>query len=434
MTVLGDGLKLACGVTLPNRIAKAALTEGLASPEGLPTPELERLYGVWANCGAGLLITGNVQIDRDHLERPGNVVIDGVPTPELHAALSRWARVGTSGGNQLWMQISHSGRQTQNTINKHPKGPSAVKVGLPGGQFAEPVALTGEEIKDLIKRFAVTAKAAQDAGFTGVQIHAAHGYMLSSFLNPRANQRTDEWGGSLENRARFLMEAVKATREAVGPGFPISVKLNSADFQRGGFAFEDSLMVARWLQAAGIDLLEISGGTYEQPKMMDMAGMEAPELQNVAASTLEREAYFVDFAVAMKAEITMPLMVTGGFRTRAAMEQAISQGAVDVIGLGRPLCTDPSGPSRLLLGETALEKWEQQLKLIPDWLSWLLKVKLIKAVHAFAAQYWYYAQLYSLGRTGQTNLDISVWSAFREIERTHKAIMSEMRKTSGARR
>jgi 2,4-dienoyl-CoA reductase-like NADH-dependent reductase (Old Yellow Enzyme family) len=409
------------------------MTEGLATADGRPTPELETLYTRWSLGGAGLHLTGNVQIDRDHLERPGNVIIDREPDDAMKAALASWAAAGTQGGNHLWMQISHAGRQTMASVNAHPKAPSAVKLGMPGGQFGEPIALTETEILDLINRFAVAASAAQEAGFTGVQIHAAHGYLLSQFLNPRANQRTDDWGGSLENRARFLMDVIKAVRAKVGAAFPISVKLNAADFLRGGFDFEDSLMVARWLQAAGLDLLEISGGSYEQPAMMDMAGMEAREEPKVASSTAEREAYFVDFAKAMKAEIAMPIMVTGGFRSRRAMEYALSTSAADLIGLGRPLCVDTSGPSRLLAGADGLDRAEDRLALFPAWLGWLRSFKMGKAIDGFAVQFWYYGQLYAIGRTGRTDPDQSVFAAWREVERTHKSLMAS-RSTSGALR
>jgi 2,4-dienoyl-CoA reductase-like NADH-dependent reductase (Old Yellow Enzyme family) len=425
MTVdLATPLTLPCGAVLPNRIAKGAMTEGLATADGRPTPELETLYTRWSLGGAGMHLTGNVQIDRDHLERPGNVVIDAEPDEAMKASLAAWAAAGTQGGNHLWMQISHAGRQTMASVNKHPKAPSAVKLGMPGGQFGDPVALTGDEILDLIGRFAIAAGAAQQAGFTGVQIHAAHGYLLSQFLNPRANQREDDWGGTLENRARFLMDVIKAVRARVGSAYPISVKLNAADFLRGGFEFGDSLMVARWLQAAGVDLLEISGGSYEQPAMMDMAGLEARVEQKVTASTAEREAYFVDFAKAMKAEIQMPIMVTGGFRSRAAMEQALSSGAADLIGLARPLCCDTSGPSRLLAGEKSLDRWETKLALFPAWLSWLKAFKIGKAIDGFAVQFWYYAQLYAIGRTGMPDSDLSVFAAWREVDRTHKRLLS----------
>ena len=193
-----------------------------------------------------MLLSGNIQVDRDHLERPGNVVIERSPDAAMLAALASWARAATRHGNHFWAQLSHAGRQTMKNVNPHPKAPSAVKVGLPGGQFGEPVALTTEEIRELVRRFGVAAAACKTAGFTGVQVHAAHGYLMSSFLSPRTNLREDAYGGSLENRARALLEAVGACREAVGPDFPVAVKLNSADFQKGGFAFEDSLQVARW--------------------------------------------------------------------------------------------------------------------------------------------------------------------------------------------
>ena len=182
MISLATRLTLPCGAILPNRLAKGAMTEGLATADGLPTPELERLYRLWSEGGAGMLLTGNVQVDRDHLERPGNVVIHGTPNPELRAALENWAKAGTAGGNHLWMQISHAGRQTPALVNKFPKAPSAVKLGLPGGQFGVPVALTSSEIHDLIERFVNAAVVAQQTGFTGVQFHAAHGYLLSAFL------------------------------------------------------------------------------------------------------------------------------------------------------------------------------------------------------------------------------------------------------------
>lgn len=417
---LAAPLALPCGATLPNRLAKAAMTEGLADTRARPSAELERLYGLWSDGGAGLLLSGNIQIDADHLERPGNVVIDREPDAAMAAALKRWARAATRNGNHFWAQISHAGRQTMAAVNPHPKAPSAVKLGLPGGQFGEPVALTEDEIREFIRRFGVAAKACKDAGFTGVQVHAAHGYLISQFLSPRANLRTDEWGGSLENRARLLMEAVAASRAAVGTVFPVAVKLNSADFQRGGFAFEDSLQVANWLERAGVDLIEISGGTYEQPKLLDIEGLEPVEVQRVAASTLAREAYFVDFAKAMKSSVRIPIMVTGGLRTRAAMEEALSAGAADVIGIGRPMCTMADAPKALLAGAAELPRHERNLALLPAWLRFLESYKSVRAISGFATQYWFYTQIYSLGRTGAPALSKSVFSALLEVERTHK--------------
>lgn len=424
---LSEPLKLPCGAVLSNRIAKAAMTEGLADIKGRPTAELDRLYGIWSDGGAGLHISGNVQIDANHLERPGNVIIDQMADEDMRAVLKRWTASATRGGNHFWAQISHAGRQTMKAVNPHPKAPSAVKLGLPGGQFGMPVALDEAEILSLIGRFGQAAKVCQDTGFTGVQIHAAHGYLISQFLSPRSNQRDDRWGGSLENRARFLLFTVNTVRQLVGPDFPIAVKLNSADFQRGGFAFEDSLQVARWLQEGGVDLIEISGGTYEQPKLLGMEGLEAEEPQAVAETTLAREAYFVDFAKAMKDELSIPLMVTGGFRSSSAMEQALRSGAADVIGLGRPLCVMPEAPKRLLGGMAMLPKMENQLALLPDWLAALRNIKLVRSIDGFAVQYWYYAQLYALGRTGRTASDMTVFAAMREVESYQKKWLKDRR-------
>ena len=420
-------LTLPCGAVLPNRLSKAAMTEGLADPRGVPTAELERLYRVWGAGGAGMLLSGNVHVDGDHLERPGNVIIDRPADGAMLNALRRWTGAAKAQGAQFWAQISHAGRQTMKPVNAHPKAPSAVKLGLPGGQFGQPVALTGAEIEELIRRFAQAAAVCAEGGFDGAQIHAAHGYLISQFLSPRANQRTDQWGGSLENRARFLLEVVKATRAAVPAGFAVSVKLNSADFQRGGFAFEDSLQVARWLEAAGVDLIEISGGTYEQPRLLGLEGMEPVEQPGVAASTIAREAYFVDFALAMKDTLKVPLMVTGGFRTRAAMEEALAKGAADVIGLGRPLCAQPDGAARLLAGAAELPRAEHGLALLPPALSFLTRIKALRAIDSFAAQFWFYSQIYALGRSGQTDPGKSVFAAMLEVERTQKAWLKARR-------
>lgn len=403
------------------------MTEGLADPQGRPTPELERLYAIWGAGGAGLLLSGNVQIDADHLERPGNIILDRPADKAMMDALRRWTCAAKQGGAQFWAQISHAGRQTMKPVNPHPKAPSPVKLGLPGGQFGEPVALTEPEIAELIRRFAQAAGICAEAGFDGVQIHAAHGYLISQFLSPRSNLRSDQWGGSLENRARFLLEVVKATRAAVGSQIAVTVKLNSADFQRGGFAFEDSLQVARWLEHAGVDLIEISGGTYEQPRLLGLEGMEPAEEQSVAASTLAREAYFVDFARAMKQTISVPLMVTGGFRSRAAMEEALAQGAADVIGLARPLCAAPDGAVQLLAGAAELPRSEKSLALFPPALSFLTRIKPLRAISSFAVQFWYYSQIYALGRTGQTDPAKSVFGSLLEVERTQKAWLKARR-------
>ncbi|MFO0120369.1 MAG: NADH:flavin oxidoreductase/NADH oxidase family protein [Burkholderiales bacterium] len=365
---ISTALALPCGAVLPNRLCKAALTEGLADSMNRSTPELERLYRAWSHGGAGLVITGNVQIDRRYLERPGNVVIDrngGID------ALRRYATAGTEAGNHLWMQINHPGRQTPRHVCTEPVGPSAIPLALKGDHYLPPRAMTEAEIHDVISRFAQVCVVARATGFTGVQIHAAHGYLLSQFLSPLANHRQDDWGGSLENRARLLRDVVRACKAAAGQDFPVGVKLNSSDFQQGGFSAEDCLQVVRWLGDDGVDLLELSGGNYEQPSMMGVRGIkgaapsgnaaqptvaQAPVEQAaarpVAESTARREAYFMEYARSMRTVTTMPVMVTGGFRTLVAMNDALASGELDVIGLGRPMCVDVDLPAQLLGGQT----------------------------------------------------------------------------------
>ncbi len=428
--ILAAPLALPCGAVLPNRLAKAAMTERLADARNRATVLHERLYRLWSEGGAGLLITGNIQIDRAHLEAAGNVAIDGTEDAAALAALRRFAAAATFGGSHAWVQLSHAGRQTQKAINPQPKAPSAVAVSLPGGRFGVPVPMEAEEIADLPARYAHAARVCRECGFTGVQLHAAHGYLLSSFLSPRANLREDDWGGGLEARARVLLQAVRATRAAVGPDFPLSVKINSADFQRGGFSAEDSQMVVRWLDDEGVDLIEISGGSYEQPAMMRIEGLEPPERPRMAASTHAREAYFQQFAPAIRASLARAkLMVTGGFRTLSGMAAAIAEDGVDVIGLGRPLCVDADAPIRLLRGEIAeLERWEDRLRVGPGWLGPGSPFALVKVVNGFGVQSWYYEQLVRLAEGNLPRRGMGVLAALIADQRR------DARKTAGLER
>ncbi|MEQ8346516.1 MAG: hypothetical protein RIB84_29030 [Sneathiellaceae bacterium] len=356
-------LTLPCGAVLPNRIAKAGLTEGLANLRNQATAAHRRLYRRWSLGGAGLLLTGNVLIDRSCLERPLNVAVDGNlegdgPDGSGRAALAAWARAATEGGNAIWMQINHAGRKSPAAITPEPVAPSAIPIGRavgPGAKrrHAMPRALRAGEIEALIERYVAAAMVARETGFTGVQFHAAHGYLLAEFLSPLANRRTDDWGGSLENRARMLLEVVRRARRALGADFPIGVKLNAADFQHGGFTPGEAQQVALWLQAAGVDLLELSGGSSESYAMLGQPG-ESDESALLARSTAEREAYFVLFAEAMRKVLEMPVMVTGGFRSRRAMDAALVSGALDVVGLGRPMCLEPDLPLRLLADRQAV--------------------------------------------------------------------------------
>ncbi len=422
--MLNQPLQLPCGAVVPNRICKAAMTEGLAHPDGTASEELQRLYGSWSDGGSGILISGNIQVDGDHLERPGNVIVDSTLSDDAFSALQRMAAAGTRNGNHFWAQISHAGRQTQKIVNPAPKAPSAVRLRLPQSQFGEPVALSSEEIDPVIERFVSCAVTCKEAGFTGVQFHSAHGYLLSQFLSPLTNHRDDEWGGTLENRAQALIAIVTTAREALGAEFPISVKLNSADFQKGGFDFDDSLTVAKWLADASVDLLEISGGTYEQPRLLNLDGVEPIEEQSLVRSTLAREAYFVDFAKAMRDELSIPIMVTGGLRRREVMNHVLETGGADVIGLGRPLCVDVDGPNRLLNGEDELARYEDNLSLLPGVLMWLTKFNTVRTINSFATQFWFYEQIANIGRTGATNPELTVFSATMAQQKAASAWMA----------
>jgi 2,4-dienoyl-CoA reductase-like NADH-dependent reductase (Old Yellow Enzyme family) len=375
------------------------MTEGVADAQLRATARHEALYRTWSEGGAGLLLTGNVQVDRDDLERPGNVAIDPsaaeTVSAEARDRLARWARAGTAAGNHLWMQISHAGRQSPWYVTRRPKAPSPVRLELLGN-YCTPRALTEAEILDLVQRFATAAAIARDTGFTGVQVHGAHGYLVSEFLSPVTNLRTDAWGGSLENRARFLLEVVRAVRRAVGADYPVALKLNSDDFRKGGFSHSECLQVVEWLNRQALDLLEVSGGTYEQPRLIGAEG-RADDAVPVRASTRAREAYFLDYAEAIRKVARMPLMVTGGFRTRAAMEAAL-EGACDMIGLGRPLCWQPDFPRRLLAGEVdRIERMEDRLRFAErGWRSPSSRLTALKVANAFGAQSWYYCQLFRL--------------------------------------
>lgn len=421
---LSTPLRLASGVVLPNRLGKSAMTEGLADADNRATAAHVRLYRRWAEGGAGLLITGNVQVSRTHLERPGNIALEGPQSPAALAALADMAQAAATNGACCYVQLSHAGRQTPITINSAPSAPSAVPVALPGKQFGMPRALAEAEIEGLIQAFGAAAAVCRGAGFAGVQLHAAHGYLLSAFLSPLANQRTDRWGGTLENRARFLLEAVRAARAAAGQGFGIAVKLNSADFQRGGFDVRESQLVAQMLEAEGIDFLEVSGGNYEQPRMMDSDGLDPGE-----ARSARREAYFLAEAERLRAAVKTPLMVTGGFRTAEGMAAAIASGACDIVGLARPMCVEPDAPARLLADPAhRLPAFERTLRFGPGPLSPAGKLPLVKLLNGFGAQAWFCRQILNLAAGQAPDPDLPVWKALWRHQQRETAMAKALRR------
>ena len=334
-TNLSSELPLKRGRPLKNRLAKSAMSEQLGDRNHNPDHRLARLYRAWADGGLGLSMTGNVMINRNALGEPKNVVLD--ENSDLDA-FRQWASEGQANGSQLWMQLNHPGKQIPRFLNPEPVAPSAIPLGRGLDKlFATPRALGSDEIRSIIDEFAFAAGKARETGFAGVQIHGAHGYLVSQFLSLRHNQRTDEWGGSPENRRRFVLAVYEAIRSTVGDDYPIGIKLNSADFMKDGFSEEESMDVVHALSEAGIDLIEISGGTYE-----------APAMTGFQAKRNEREAYFLDYADAVRRHTDVPLMVTGGFRSAEAMQGALDSGATDLVGLARPVAIDPALPRTLL--------------------------------------------------------------------------------------
>ncbi|WP_026530078.1 NADH:flavin oxidoreductase/NADH oxidase family protein [Haematomicrobium sanguinis] len=363
MTVsLFDPLSLPNGQVLPNRLAKAAMEERMATRAQLPGKELRTLYRRWSEGGAGLIITGNVMVHDAALTGPGGVVLDANSPLE---PFTEWARAGQAGGSRIWMQINHPGRQVMANMPGVAWAPSAVRanIGRNTKRLAEPVAMTGEQIEETIQRFITTAMLAEEAGFDGLEVHAAHGYLLSQFLSPLSNLRTDEWGGSLDNRARLLVEIVRGIRSAVRPSTALAVKLNSADFQRGGFDAEDARRVIDMLAPLGVDLVELSGGNYESPAMTGqrggspsdaLAGSHSGEERGRDARTRAREAYFLDLAESLARTSPIPLMLTGGIVRRSVAEQALAAG-IDVIGMGTALAEEPNLPNDWRSSEKVVE-------------------------------------------------------------------------------
>ena len=336
--VLAAPLELPCGKTLKNRFFKSSMSEILGTVDHQVSKGLVTLYKQWAEGECGVLVTGNVMVDRNSLGEPRNVVFDE-RTDVSKAA--KWASAATGNNTDCWVQLNHPGKQSPKAINPDPVSPSAVPLGKGLEQFFNPPrALSESEIQSIINKFAFAAKMSKGAGFTGVQIHGAHGYLVSQFLSPHHNRRDDQWGGSIENRMRFVKEIYLAIRKEVGESFPIGIKLNSADFQRGGFTEEDSTEVILALDELGMDLFEVSGGNYE-----------APAMTGAKQSTRDREAYFIEFAAKMKTLIKAPIVVTGGFRSTEGMVEAVGSGEVDMVGIARPLTLQPDLPKQILEGK-----------------------------------------------------------------------------------
>ncbi|MBL1078446.1 nitroreductase family deazaflavin-dependent oxidoreductase [Nocardia sp. 2] len=421
MPTLHDPLPLASGQVLPNRIMKSALSEGLATDANAPDERLVRLYSRWSEGGYGLIVTGNVMVDRRHCGEPGNVAMEDERDLPV---LTRWAKAAKDGGAKVWVQLNHPGRQANPIVTRNRAvGPSAIAVGIPG--IPAPRELTEDEILDIIRRFGTAARVAEAAGFDGVQIHGAHGYLVSQFLSPLSNQRTDAWGGDAVRRRQFVVEVARSIRASVSAGFGVGIKLNSADFQRGGFTEDESRDVIAELSAEGLDLIEISGGSYESPAMMGRP-------QQKSASTKAREAYFLDYAEqARQAAGAVPIAVTGGFRSHSAMSEAVSTATCDIVGLGRPAAVFPTAASDLLGARTDV--------LRPPAISLNLPQQLagnrgLKAFDGALDLQWHTDQLHLLGAGKDPDPARSPWRTAATMLRHHgvDAFRSKRGSSSGA--
>ncbi len=395
-SILAQPLVLPCGQEITNRIAKAAMTEGLADGTNRGNDRFTRLYKRWGEGGAGLLITGNFVVDRWHLERGGNLAIDGAQSNEALAALADIAEAAKAHGSRIWVQLNHAGRQTQKMINKHPKAPSDIGLKMGNGRFGKPVPMTADDVARAVDGFVQAAKICEQTGFDGVQVHAAHGYLMSQFLSALSNRRNDAYGGDLRARAKALLDIVSGIRAATRRDFAVSVKLNSADFQKGGFSQEDSAAVAGWLKEAGCDLIKVSGGNYEQPRMIDFDRKD-PLADNKRESTKRREAYFLDFVPKLRAATDLPVMVTGGFRTVDAMVDAVDKDGVDMIGIGRPFCLNPDAARDILDGRIdRLESRDDDLVIGTGLIGPRSPISFLRDLNAWGALGWYYEHIYSL--------------------------------------
>ena len=376
-----------------NRIIKGAMSEALANHAGQPNASHLRLYEAWAKGGLGCAITGNVMVDFRAKNEPGVVVVE---TERDLEQLKAWADIGKQHGMVQLVQLSHPGRQCPKGLNKETVAPSAVPFSPAlAVSFGTPRELLEEEIFDLIQRFARSAAICEMAGFEGVQLHGAHGYLISQFLSPLTNKRQDQWGGNIENRSRFLLEIYKAVRAATSEHFIISVKLNSADFQRGGITEEDVISVFKAIDEAGIDLIEVSGGTYEAPAM---AGAKAEARK---ASTIAREAYFLDFADQIRKHVKCQIMVTGGFRTVNAMNAALNSGACDFVGIARPFAVETNLGHQLVAGQDvkyAVDKIKTGIPMID-------KMAIMEII-------WYAAQFKQIAQGKQPNPKLSPLKVF----------------------
>ena len=326
------------GLTLRNRLVRSATWEGMCDPDGRPTEKLVDCYRTLARGGVGLIVSGYAFVSREGKQLPGKM---GIHTDAFAAEMRALTEAVHAQGGKLCLQLVHAGGQTDaRNAGCQPLAPSAVKV----DQFPElPQELSIAEVARLVAAFADGARRAKAYGFDAVQLHGAHGYLINQFLSPLTNRRSDAYGGSLENRCRFLLEVYRAVRAAVGTDYPVLIKLGGCDFLEGGLSVEDALHAARVLDDAGIDAIEVSGGT-------GASGSQSPVRTKIETS--EQEGYNLPMAFGIKAAVGCPVFSVGGFRSFAVAQQAVNDGIAG-IALSRPLIREPALPLRWQAGNSA---------------------------------------------------------------------------------
>ncbi len=382
-------LVLPNGMVIPNRIVKAPMTERIAKSDHIPHSGHLNLYSEWAKGGAGLIVTGNVMVDRTYLEAPGNLVLD--ETQSLDAFKELATKVKRFGAS-IWMQLNHPGPQSPRSLTAAPVAPSPVPARKPEF-FCTPRALSPTEIDQIIEQFAYTAAAAKKVGFDGVQVHASYGYLLSSFLSPRTNQRTDRWGGNLENRARLLRTVVQAIRESTGRDFALSVRINVSDYLPKGFTMADAIKTIKWLESDTVDSVDLSGGSYDRSISFERKYRHP-----------DREDLFSNIAKQVKKSVSIPIMITGTLRSGSYMNSIIEKGWVDAVGMARPLLCDVEFPAKLVdgyMGRVAEPRYHLEYR---DPME-----RIIKEI------FWYYEQIHRLSIGSKIDLDLNIDDSFMSV-------------------
>lgn len=379
--LLSQTLRLPCGEKLKNRIVKSAMSDSLGNGEGNPTDAQIRLYEKWAEGGVGLSIIGEVQIDSKFPENTGNLVLDNTANLQTLKLLTTRAKIN---GSHIWPQLGHAGGLSHSPISE-PKGPSSFKI----GDF-ECSAMSEQEVSELPNTFAKAALIAKEVGFTGVQIHAGHGFLLSQFLSPLFNRREDQYGGSIEARCKVIIDIVSKVRDTVGNSFPIGIKINCTDQLQGGLTEKDALVAIGLLDKTSIDLIELSGGSY-------FPGAES------SSDSLTKGPYFIDFSSKAKKITNIPIAVTGGFKTREEAINTLHKNTSDMVGIARAFVLNPN----------LANNWLSQVNNDP-------KFPIFKTPPKGGITAWYTMLINAIGNDTENSFDLSLPLALKAYEQRDK--------------